>query len=78
MADTNLRISVIQPRMLKLADAAESTGLPQKHFKSVCSVNPIEMRPNMIRYDRLDLDRWIDQQKEGAEATSQADILGKL
>lgn len=78
MANANLNISVIDKRMLKQAEAAEYTGLPAKHFKSTCPVQPIELRPGTEVYDKRDLDKWIDAMKEGAEMATQEAILSKL
>ncbi|MCB0636585.1 MAG: hypothetical protein KDC54_08195 [Lewinella sp.] len=78
MANANLNISVIEKRMLKQAEAADYTGLPVKHFKAACPVQPVEMRPGTILWDKRDLDKWIDAMKEGAEMATQDAILGKL
>ena len=78
MASANLNISVIEKRMLKQSEAADYTGLPIKHFKAICPVQPVEMRPGNVLWDRRDLDKWIDAMKEGAEMATQDAILGKL
>lgn len=78
MANANLNISVIEKRMLKQAEAADYTGLPVKHFKATCPVQPVEMRPGTVLWDKRDLDKWIDALKEGAEMATQDAILGKL
>jgi len=78
MANANLNISVIEKRMLKQAEAADYTGLPVKHFKATCPVQPVEMRPGTVLWDKRDLDKWIDAMKEGAEMATQDAILGKL
>lgn len=78
MANANLNISVIEKRMLKQSEAADYTGLPVKHFKTACPVQPVEMRPGTILWDKRDLDKWIDAMKEGAEMATQDAILGKL
>ena len=78
MANANLNISVIEKRMLKQSEAADYTGVPVKYFKATCPVQPVEMRPGTILWDRRDLDKWIDAMKEGAEMATQDAILGKL
>ena len=78
MANASLSISVNEKRMLKQAEAADYTGLPAKHFKATCPVQPVEMRPGTVLWDKRDLDRWIDGMKEGAEMATQDAILGKL
>ncbi|RYH02855.1 hypothetical protein EU805_09065 [Salipiger sp. IMCC34102] len=64
--------------MLSLTEAAAYTGLPQKHFKATCPVQPLEIRPGARSWDKRDLDRWIDDMKGGAEMTTRDAILGKL
>ncbi|MEC3863301.1 hypothetical protein VK792_18590 [Mesobacterium sp. TK19101] len=78
MGNANLNISVIEKRMLSQTEAASYTGLPVKHFKASCPVQPLEIRPGARAWDKRDLDRWIDEMKEGAEMTTQDAILGKL
>ena len=78
MANANLNISVIEKRMLKQAEAADYTGLPVKHFEATCPVQPVEMRPGTVLWDKRDLDKWIDAMKERAEMATQDAILGKL
>ena len=78
MASANLNISVIDKRMLKQAEAADYTGLPVKHFKETCPVQPVQMRPGTTLWDKRDLDKWIDAMKEGAEMATENAILSKL
>jgi hypothetical protein len=78
MANANLNITVTEKRMLKQSEAANYTGLSAKHFKVTCPVNPVEMRPGTLLWDKRDLDRWIDGMKEGAEVATQEAILSKL
>lgn len=78
MANANLNISVIEKRMLNQSEAADYTGLPVKHFNEICPVQPVEMRPGKILWDKRDLDKWIDAMKEGVEMATQDAILGKL
>lgn len=78
MSSANLNISVVEKRMLKQSEAAHYAGLPVKHFKTLCPVQPVEMRTGRILWDKRDLDNWIDSMKEGAEMAKQDAILGKL
>jgi len=78
MASANLNINVIEKRMLKQAEAASYTGLAVKHFKATCPVQPIELRPGTVLYDKRDLDVWIDGIKTGTEMATKDVILGKL
>lgn len=78
MGSANLNISVIEKRMLKQSEAASYTGLAVKHFKDTCPVQPIELRPGTVLYDKRDLDVWIDGIKTGAEPTTQDAIVSKI
>lgn len=78
MASANLNVRVVDVRMLKQSEAAEYVGLSVKLFKAVCPVQPVEIRPGTILWDKHDLDRWIDTMKEGAEMATQDAILDKL
>ena len=40
MGSANLNISVVEKRMLKQSEAADYAGLPVKHFKTTCPVQP--------------------------------------
>jgi len=78
MGNTNLNISVVEKRMLNQAEAAAYTGLPLKHFKASCPVQPCELHPGRKAWDKRELDRWIDAMKEGAELATNDAILGRL
>lgn len=60
--------SAIAPRLLKCAQAAEYCGLSEEKFKGlydgpvVDTAGP-EGGARMRRYDRHDLDQWIDRLK---------------
>lgn len=78
MGNANLNISVVEKRMLNQAEAAAYTGLPLKHFKASCPVQPCELHPGRKAWDKRELDRWIDAMKEGAELATNDAILGRL
>ena len=78
MSSASLNISVVEKRMLKQVEAASYTGLAVKHFKVTCPVQPIELRPGTLVYDKRDLDTWIDAVKTGTELASQDAIVGRL
>ena len=78
MGSANLNISVVDKRMLKQSEAADYTGLPIKHFKTTCPVQPLEIRPGTNVWDKRDLDKWIDAMKEGTELATHDAILGRL
>lgn len=78
MATTNLNISVIEKRMFKETEAASYAGLPVKHFKIACPVQPIQLRQGVLLWDKRDLDLWIDDVKTGTQATTHEAILARL
>lgn len=49
-----------EPRMLTQAQAAAYCGICAEVFKKACPVIPIKMLNRIPRYDRHDLDRWLD------------------
>ena len=78
MTNASLNISVVEKRMLTASEAASYCGLAAKHFKSACPVRPLAIRPKDVRWDKRDLDRWLDSLKQGCEDTTHETILGKL
>ena len=52
MSTTNLNISVIEKRMFKETEAASYAGLPVKHFKITCPVQPIQLRQGVLTKSR--------------------------
>lgn len=78
MSTTSLNISVIEKRMLNTTEAAHYCGIAVKHFKNHCPVRPVMMPPKYKQYDRMDLDKWLDDMKAGAELASQNAILDRL
>lgn len=78
MGNASLNISVVEKRMFSASEAADYTGIPKKHFKATCPVQPIEMRPGTVLWDKRDLDVWIDGMKSGAELATHDAILDKL
>lgn len=77
MSDAILNIKMIQPRMLSLKQAAEYLGVNAKRFPVICSVAPTLMPGDVKLYDRIDLDKWVDQIKAGS-AESDDEIIRKL
>jgi len=49
-----------EPRLLTQGQAAAYCGLCAENFKRACPVPPIKMLNRLPRYDRHDLDRWLD------------------
>ena len=78
MATANLNISVTEKRMMSEAEAASYCGLLAKHFKVCCNVQPLNLGGKVLRYDKRDLDRWIDSEKTGDADNSREAILSRL
>lgn len=78
MPTTNLNISVTDPRVLKQAEAANYCSLAVKHFKAVCPIPPFELKKGELRWDKQDLDKWIDSVKSGSDTLSQSQIVERL
>ena len=78
MTTANLNISVTEKRMLSDSEAAHYCGLPAKLFKGICPVVQVRLGLNMLRYDKRDLDAWLDTQKGEGEDTSRDAILRRL
>ena len=78
MGQAMLNVTVVEKRMLNATEAASYCGLPAKHFAATCPEQPVELRPGLRLWDRRDLDRWLDGLKQGTEATTREQILGKL
>jgi hypothetical protein len=49
-----------EPRLLTQGQAAAYCGLCPSNFKRACPVPPINLLDRIPRYDRFDLDRWLD------------------
>lgn len=64
-------------RLLTPAEAASYCRLSRPVFDRLCGVRPISFGERLTRYDRLDLDAWIERQKHGPVETAEA-ILARL
>jgi hypothetical protein len=49
-----------EPRLLTQTQAAAYCGICVQNFKKACPVHPVAFLDRIPRYDRLDLDRWLD------------------
>lgn len=77
MTAANLNIIAIDRRMLTKTEAAHFCGLPVRKFPAVCPVVPVELAKGIERYDRRDLDKWLDSLSLGENEDEDA-IVGKL
>ena len=78
MTTASLKISVTEKRMMNEAEASSYCGLPAEHFKAICPVAPVNLGGKGLRYDKRDLDQWINSEKTGSVDTTINSILGKL
>ena len=56
-------------RLLTTAQAASYLGMSVRKFQDVRPALPVPMPGRMRRYDRLDLDGWVERQKRAGEET---------
>jgi predicted DNA-binding transcriptional regulator AlpA len=47
-------------RLVTLKQAADYCGMSPPIFRRLCPVRPIRFSERLIRYDLVDIDRWID------------------
>jgi hypothetical protein len=78
MAQASLNLSVISKRMMNQREAADYSGLAAKRFKAHSPVQPIEVAPGELRWDKIDLDRWLDCLKGRAMVESRDELLSRL
>ena len=68
MSVANLNIIVTERRMLSDADAAIYCGLPAKHFKVFCPVQPVQLGGKVLRFDKRDLSQIVDAHFRGNQS----------
>ena len=56
-------------RLFTTAQAAEYLGMSVRKFQDVRPALPVPMPGRMRRYDRLDLDTWVEGQKRTNKET---------
>lgn len=78
MTTASLNISVTEKRMMTEAEASSYCGLPAKHFKAACPVRLVNLGGKAMRYDKRDLDQWIDTEKTGLTEQTRDTILDQL
>jgi hypothetical protein len=78
MPTASLNLTVVDKRMMNEAEASSYCGLPSKHFKAVCPVQPLNLGGKGLRYDKQDLDQWIDSEKSDGSDVTATSVLGKL
>lgn len=65
-------------RLLTLGEAAAYCRLSRGLFEAECKVRPIIFGLNTVRFDRHDLDEWIDRRKDPIPYETNDEILAKL
>lgn len=68
----------IGQRMMTLRLAAIYTGLPARKFKGRFPYPAVDMGGGELKYDRLDIDRWLDELKGAKVGATREEILGRL
>jgi hypothetical protein len=64
-------------RLLTRKEAAEYCRLSVETFTPVCPVRAVALQPGnrrLARYDKIDLDVWIEQLKNGANSDGSSDL----
>ena len=73
-------MQAVPPRLLCLSAAAAYAGIRSTaRFRTICPVRPVALGNDarLLRYDRHELDAWIDGIRIGADASPQ-DWLSRL
>jgi hypothetical protein len=76
MSAATVNFTVISKRMLDKREAAEHCGRSLKRFEIECSVSPVKFANGDLRYDVLDLDKWLDTLKNKIQDSE--DIIKRL
>jgi hypothetical protein len=76
MSSATVSLTVISKRMLNRREAAEHCGRSLKRFEVECLVSPIKFPNGDLRFDRIDLDAWLDTLK--GETHDAGQIIAKL
>jgi hypothetical protein len=63
-----------EPRLLTQSQAAAYCGLCVETFKKACPVKPIDLLDRIARYDRQELDLWIDSMNKFRPMKDEEDI----
>mgnify|MGYP000940831895 CR=1 FL=1 len=69
----------LEPRMLTRAQAAQYSGLGTR-FARCCPVRPRRIAPGQqgLRYDRAELDRWLDTLPKDGQDARPSDWLARV
>lgn len=73
-------MSRVEPRLLNKVQAASYCGMHSTTFAANCTVRPVRVYPGErgLRWDRFDLDRWIDSLRSGERHMTASDWLERL
>lgn len=69
MAEARPIIKVTDKRMLNRNEAADYAGMPVSFFNETCPIRSTLLAGKRKRWDKRDIDQWIDDQKEGADTS---------
>jgi len=65
-----------EPRLLTQGQAAAYCGVCAEVFKKACPVKPLNLLDRVPRYDRHELDRWIDSLNNIRPIDEEDDLAG--
>jgi len=78
MRQAAIKIISDPPRLLTKAESADYCARSTKRFEVECPVSPIKFLNGDLRWDRRDLDQWIDSMKSGSISHENEEILARL
>jgi hypothetical protein len=76
MSTALVNLTVISKRMLSKREAAEHCGRSPKRFEIECPVGPVRFPNGDLRFDVLDLNKWLDSLKNWDQDSD--DIIRRL
>ena len=78
MTTLTIKLNPGEVRLMKKSEAAKYLRVPVNQFPKVCPVRPVSLGALGIRYDRYDLDAWVDGLKAGVAQSSKQEALDRL
>lgn len=77
---TTYTITVTNQRLLKMPQAASYLNMSIKEFRTICPVAPIDLGTGRdgLRYDRADLDQWLESIKSSNQSARADQLIETL
>lgn len=66
------------PRLMRRSRAAAYCSFSVPSFVRVCPVKPIDLGNGLLRWDRLEIDEWIDSLRPGARRPMTEDEIAAM